>query len=108
PTWARGVVEPADEAVLGRVHEADYIRRIESLAAAGGGRLDPDTVASPRSFEVARCAVGAALAAVDAVLGGEHREAVCLVRPPGHHALPDRAMGFCLFANIALAALHAR
>jgi acetoin utilization deacetylase AcuC-like enzyme len=107
-TWTRGVVEPVEEAVLSSVHQAEYLRHVRSLAEAGGGRLDPDTVVSPRSYEVARCAVGAARAAVDAVLSGQHREAVCLVRPPGHHALPNRAMGFCLLANIALAALHAR
>jgi acetoin utilization deacetylase AcuC-like enzyme len=107
-TWTLGPVEPVPESVLRRIHTQEYLRRVRSLAEEGGGRLDPDTVVSPQSYEVARCAVGAALAAVDAVLGGQHREAVCLVRPPGHHALPNRAMGFCLLANIALAALHAR
>jgi len=106
--WTPGTISPADQASLHHVHTDDYLQQVRSLASGGGGRLDPDTVVSPRSFEVATHAVGASLAAVDAVLGGDHRRAMCLVRPPGHHALPDRAMGFCLLANIALAAEHAR
>ena len=69
--------------------------------------LDPDTVLSPASAEAALRAAGAAVAAVDAVLTGKTRRAFCAVRPPGHHATGDVAMGFCLFNNIAVAALHA-
>jgi acetoin utilization deacetylase AcuC-like enzyme len=78
------------------------------MAARGGGRLDPDTAVSPASFDVARLAAGAACDAVDRVLAGEDKTALCLVRPPGHHALPERAMGFCLFSNVAIAASVAR
>jgi acetoin utilization deacetylase AcuC-like enzyme len=66
--------------------------------------MDSDTVVSPASFEVARLAAGAACDAVDRVLKGEDKTAFCLVRPPGHHALAERAMGFCLFNNVAVAA----
>jgi acetoin utilization deacetylase AcuC-like enzyme len=69
--------------------------------------LDPDTVLSPASAEAALRAAGAGLAAVDAVLRGQARRAFCAVRPPGHHATRDAAMGFCLFNGIAVAALHA-
>ncbi len=99
---------PAGDAILRRVHSGQHIVRVRQLAEHGGGRLDPDTVVSPQSFDVARLAAGAAVAAVDAVLAAESAQAVCLVRPPGHHALPDRAMGFCLFNNIAIAARHAQ
>jgi acetoin utilization deacetylase AcuC-like enzyme len=77
------------------------------MAARGGGRLDPDTVVSAESFEVGLAAAGACVSAVDAVLRGDDKNALCLVRPPGHHATPTRSMGFCLFNNIALAAHHA-
>jgi acetoin utilization deacetylase AcuC-like enzyme len=90
------------------VHGADYVDSVERFAEKGGGRIEADTVVSRRSFEVASKAAGAALGAVDAVLTGTHRYAVCLTRPPGHHALPASAMGFCLFNNVAIAAEHAR
>src|SRR5207302_4925385 len=77
-------------------------------AEHGGGRIDADTVVSPDSFRVALATAGACAAAVDAVLKGTDRTALCLVRPPGHHATPTRSMGFCLFNNIALAAHHAK
>jgi acetoin utilization deacetylase AcuC-like enzyme len=93
---------------LALVHGATYIDLVRRAAEGGGRRLDPDTVASPESYDVARRAAGTALDAVDRVVKGEAQRALCLVRPPGHHALPNRAMGFCLFANIALAAAHAR
>jgi acetoin utilization deacetylase AcuC-like enzyme len=77
------------------------------MAARGGGRFDSDTVVSSRSYEVALSAAGAAVAAVDAVLEQPGRRAFCLIRPPGHHATQNRAMGFCLFNNIAIAAHRA-
>jgi acetoin utilization deacetylase AcuC-like enzyme len=103
-----GAYQPLDEQALTAVHEPQVIAQVKWLAAHGGGHLDPDTVVSPASFEVARAAAGACVAAVDAVLAGQDQNALCLVRPPGHHATPDRSMGFCLFNNVALAAHHAR
>ena len=77
--------------------------------AAGRSRLSTgDTPLSARSLEVARLAAGGVLAAVDAVFAGRVRNAFAVVRPPGHHATPDRGMGFCLFDNVALAARHAQ
>jgi acetoin utilization deacetylase AcuC-like enzyme len=90
-----------------RVHAADYVDRILSLAPASGTvRLDEDTLMSSGSAEAALRAAGAAVAAVDMAMAGGGR-AFCAVRPPGHHATPDRAMGFCLFNNVAVAAAHA-
>jgi acetoin utilization deacetylase AcuC-like enzyme len=103
PAW-----EPVSSTRLQRVHEPAHIRRVESVARQGGGRLDSDTVVSPASFDVAQLAAGAACDAVDRVLKGEAKTAFCLVRPPGHHALAERAMGFCLFNNVAVAACVAR
>jgi acetoin utilization deacetylase AcuC-like enzyme len=92
---------------LALAHDAAYIARVESLAASGGGRLDPDTVVSSGSWLAATAAAGCVLDAVDRVLSGESTRAFCAVRPPGHHALRDRGMGFCLFGNVALGALYA-
>jgi len=92
-----------------RVHPADFIDRIQSaIPDRGHASLDADTTASPGSGEAALRAAGAVCAAVDAVALGEAGNAFCAVRPPGHHAEPDRAMGFCLFNNIAVGALQAR
>ncbi|MDP7339202.1 MAG: histone deacetylase, partial [Vicinamibacterales bacterium] len=90
------------------VHTAAHVERVKEIADAGGGMFDPDTVASAGSYDAAVRAAGAGLAAVEGVLEGDIRNALCLVRPPGHHALPDRAMGFCLFNNVAVAAASAR
>jgi acetoin utilization deacetylase AcuC-like enzyme len=84
------------------------VTAVKQLAEHGGGRLDPDTVVSPASFQVGLAAAGAGAAAVDQVIKGTTKNALCLIRPPGHHATPTRSMGFCLFNNIALAATHAR
>ena len=90
-----------------RVHDPLYVDSVlDSVPERGQVHLDPDTVLSPASAEAALRAAGAAAAAVDAVVGGGN--AFCAVRPPGHHAEPDRAMGFCLFNSVAVAALHAR
>jgi len=86
------------------LHDAEQVDSLEKFAERGGGRVDPDTVVSPPSVEVAKLAVGAVCDAVNRVLSEEASGALCLVRPPGHHALPERAMGFCLFSNIALGA----
>jgi acetoin utilization deacetylase AcuC-like enzyme len=98
----------ATDDLLRSVHTGKHLVRIRQLAEHGGGWLDADTVVSPDSYAVACHAVGAAVAAVDAVLSQTSAQAVCLVRPPGHHALPEWAMGFCLFNNVAIAARHAR
>jgi acetoin utilization deacetylase AcuC-like enzyme len=108
---ARGteVVAPraATKAQLLRVHDADYIRRISETTGRATA-LDPDTYTSPESYEIALLAAGAAVDSVERVMSGSCRAAMALVRPPGHHAERDRAMGFCLFNNVAVAAAHAR
>ena len=91
-----------------RAHDATYLDHLEaSIPASGHARLDPDTVVSPESLEAARRAAGAAVAAVDLVATGEAASAFCNVRPPGHHAEHDQAMGFCLYNNVAVGAAHA-
>jgi acetoin utilization deacetylase AcuC-like enzyme len=92
---------------LTAVHPAEQIEAIERLCERGGGMIDVDTVASERSFDAALHAAGGAVRAVDALVGGEAQGAFCALRPPGHHAERARAMGFCLFNNIAIAARHA-
>ncbi|HEX77900.1 MAG TPA: histone deacetylase [Dehalococcoidia bacterium] len=98
---------PATTAELMRVHTADYIRAIEMTSVGGGGWLDADTVVSRKSYEAALYAAGGLIEATSAVLRQELDSAFGLVRPPGHHATPSRAMGFCLFNNVAVAARHA-
>jgi acetoin utilization deacetylase AcuC-like enzyme len=94
---------------LERVHPAPYpATLLARVPTEGYCRLDPDTAMSPASGEAALRAAGAACAAIDAVLGGEGDMAFCAMRPPGHHAEPDRAMGFCLFNHVAIGALQAR
>ena len=90
-----------------RVHSEHLLEAVLESNPAELMQLDPDTVLSPRSAEAALRAAGAAVAAVDAVMIGAARRAFCAVRPPGHHATSDAAMGFCLFNNIAVAARHA-
>ena len=91
-----------------RVHDDDYIQSVfAAVPDEGYERLDADTVLSPGSGDAALYAVGGACAAVDAVVAGEAKNAFCALRPPGHHAERDHAMGFCLFNNIAIAAFHA-
>lgn len=99
----------AQLAVIERLHPSRYV---EAIRGATPGRdlvwLDPDTAMSPGSWSAALRATGAAVYAVDQVMSGAAGNAFCAVRPPGHHAEPSRAMGFCLFNSIAIAALHAR
>ncbi len=94
---------------LGRAHDPDYVQLVlDNVPDAGRVHLDPDTAMCPQSGEAALRAAGAACAAVDAVMAGEADNAFCAVRPPGHHAERDRAMGFCLFNSVAVAAEQAR
>jgi acetoin utilization deacetylase AcuC-like enzyme len=91
---------------LSTVHHRGYIERVQRVAQSGGGWLDPDTYVGPRSYDAAIRAAGGLLAAVEGVLNGKVDNAFALVRPPGHHALANRGMGFCLFNNIAVAARY--
>jgi len=94
----------ATRAELAAVHDADYVAAIEAFCAAGGGQIDADTQASRGSWSTSLRAAGAVLDAIDALRAGEARVAFAANRPPGHHAEPDRAMGFCLFNNVAVGA----
>ncbi len=89
-------------------HDPDYVSLVERAAAEGGRMLDNDTVASEGSWVAATAAAGCALDAVDRAMQGVNLRSFCAVRPPGHHALRDHAMGFCIFGNVALAAHYAR
>ncbi|MEA1951168.1 MAG: histone deacetylase [Planctomycetota bacterium] len=88
---------------LTAVHAAKYADEIWSIAKSGGGDYDSDTVISPCSYDVALMAAGCTCDAAERIIRGEDKNALCLVRPPGHHALVDRAMGFCIFNNVAIA-----
>jgi len=102
PNWDRVSAER-----LGRVHSLEYVEILQTFASQGGGQIEADTLVSRDSYDVAKRAAGAVCDAVQRVIGGEDSRALCLVRPPGHHALNDAPMGFCLFNNIAIAALVA-
>lgn len=93
---------------LTRVHDGHYVDQVMARAPTHGlVHLDPDTAMMPHTLPAALHAAGAAVLAVDLVVGGAAANAFCAIRPPGHHAVPDRAMGFCIFNNIAVAAAHA-
>jgi acetoin utilization deacetylase AcuC-like enzyme len=94
------------QTALRSVHPQRYVEAVRHLATSGGGYIDPDTVASPRSYEVALLAVSAWLDGIDQVLAAGE-PAFVVARPPGHHALPAQGMGFCIFANAAIAATYA-
>jgi acetoin utilization deacetylase AcuC-like enzyme len=96
--------KPVTRQRLARIHSPAYIDEVWAYAKSGGGHLDSDTIVSPASYDVALMAVGSVCDAVERLLRGEDSKALCLVRPPGHHAMINRAMGFCLFNNIAVAA----
>ncbi len=103
-----GQYKPVDEETILALHNPVQVRRVKEVVAGGGGFLDGDTIVSAESYQVALAAAGACVSAVDQVMQGQGRTALCLVRPPGHHANQVRSMGFCLFNNIAIAAHHAR
>jgi len=106
---AREQAPLADIAVIERVHPRSYVEGVRAaIPKHDHNWLDPDTIVSPGSWEAALRAAGAVVHAVDQVMAGNARNAFCAIRPPGHHAEPTRAMGFCLFNNVAVGALHAR
>ncbi len=102
PQWS-----PATRQQIGRLHKDAWYDELRDYAEAGGGRIEADTVVSQRSFDAATLAAGAVCDAVGRVVQGEDTTALCLVRPPGHHAVAGGAMGFCLFNNIAIGAKEA-
>ncbi|MBC8105136.1 MAG: histone deacetylase [Anaerolineae bacterium] len=102
-------VEPiiADENLLELAHTSEHIHRVKHICELGGGVLDlGDTPVGPTSYEISLLSLGSAIVACDAVMDGRAKRAFSAARPPGHHAEPDRAMGFCLFSNIAIAAKY--
>ncbi len=96
-----------DRALLESIHPGRYVLAIEELCLSGGGFIDADTAAVPETFEAAMRAAGGAVALVDGLLDGKASVGVSALRPPGHHAEPQRAMGFCFFGNVAAAARRA-
>ncbi|MCC7307723.1 MAG: histone deacetylase [Acidobacteria bacterium] len=111
PLWSSIIEitpEKAGQGVVQAAHTKEHFRRIENAAANGIDRLDADTIISMASFDAALFAAGGAITAVDAIMQGEADNAFVAARPPGHHATAERAMGFCLFNNVAVAARYAQ
>ena len=102
--WERREAPPASEEELQLVHSSRHVEKIRELCLAGGGAIDPDTFVGEASYRAALHAAGGACAMTRALLGGEDRIGFAALRPSGHHAEPTRAMGFCLFNNVAIAA----
>jgi acetoin utilization deacetylase AcuC-like enzyme len=99
----------ATQVALSRVHDSDFVvELLEAMPVSGYAQIDSDTIASPGTGEAILRAAGAVVRGVDMVMGGEAKNVFCAVRPPGHHATPTRAMGFCFFNSVAVGALHAR
>jgi len=99
-----GPIKPVSLDRLARVHRLEYVSEVKDFAAQHGGYIEADTVCNRRSYDVALQAAGAVCDAVERVVKGDETQALCLVRPPGHHAVHASAMGFCLFNNVAVAA----
>jgi acetoin utilization deacetylase AcuC-like enzyme len=104
PGWERRQAPAATEDELRLIHRAEHVEAIRELCLAGGGAIDSDTFVGEASYRAALHAAGGACAMTRALLSGEHRTGFCAMRPSGHHAEPGRAMGFCLFNNVAIAA----
>jgi acetoin utilization deacetylase AcuC-like enzyme len=105
--YERELAPAAQRSAVEAVHPGAYVDRIAGISEQGGGMLDLDTVASARSFDAALHSAGGAVRGVEALLSGDAEITFCGMRPPGHHAEPSRAMGFCLFNNVAIAARRA-
>jgi len=100
--------DPATKGAVQAAHTPQHFKLVENAFSEGFDRLDADTMVSPKTFDASLYAAGGAIAGVDAVMQGEARNAFAAVRPPGHHATRERAMGFCLFNNVAVAAKYAQ
>ncbi len=107
PRLVHGMAEPARRSDIELIHPAAYVDAMETLRGEVG-YIDGDTLTSPGSIDASWLAAGAAVQATRAVIDGDAQRSIALVRPPGHHAEPDRAMGFCFFSNVAIAAAAAR
>jgi acetoin utilization deacetylase AcuC-like enzyme len=105
--WERRQASAASERELELVHSASHVSAIRELCASGGGAIDADTFVGEASYRAALHAVGGTCAMTEALMAGEAQVGFCGIRPSGHHAEPSRAMGFCLFNNVAIAAEHA-
>jgi len=109
-TWSRLhhlTPRPAERQWIERIHDSSYVDSLERRSPKNGyTALDPDTSMSPGTLDAAYVAVGGALSAVDAIMRGDVDQVFCAVRPPGHHAEADRAMGFCFFNTVAIAARY--
>jgi acetoin utilization deacetylase AcuC-like enzyme len=103
----KGEIKLPDPKWLSAIHDQSQISFAQKISLAGGGNLDPDTVLSKDSFDVALKACGTACSAIDSVIMNPNHNALCLIRPPGHHATAKKSMGFCIFNNIAVAAQYA-